>query len=97
MKETSTFGLSAKFNGKRLQQAREINCATRDKLADMLNQLPAYIKLLETTDEQPGPELVEDLAMALAFPTAFFFRPDPPEFINSNSSFWIHYGPLKED
>jgi ribosome-binding protein aMBF1 (putative translation factor) len=68
------------FNGKRLQQARELAGMTRADLANSTAQLEQFITLLEDTDLQPEADLTEALAHLLGFPPAFFFREDPPAF-----------------
>lgn len=67
------------FNGKRLQQARELRGLTVEQLAEDMDLLPFEINLYEIGGQQPDSELEADLAMRLGFPITFFYRGDPPE------------------
>lgn len=68
------------FNGKRLQQARQINRLTVEDLVKDMDVLPMEITNYENSDAQPDEELQNDLSMRLGFPVAFFHLEDPPYF-----------------
>lgn len=68
------------FNGKRLQQVRQLRRLSVADLASDLEVLPMEIELYESGNQQPTGEMEFAISQRLDFPEAFFHREDPPPF-----------------
>lgn len=69
-----------RINGERVKQAREIRGMTQGELAERVDASQPHISLIEQNAETPSESLLEAMALATGFPTAFFLRPSGPDF-----------------
>ena len=69
-----------RINGERVKQAREIRGMTQGELAERVGASQPHISLIEQNAEFPSEALLEAVALATGFPTAFFLRPSGPDF-----------------
>ena len=63
------------FVGNRLREAREARQMTAATLAELIGVTPAGISVYERGHNTPSPDVLNRIAKALRFKTAFFFRP----------------------
>lgn len=68
------------FSGERLRLARVFNGLSQAELGARVEVTHASISQVETGQRQPGPIVVDRLAVTLGFERSFFFHPPPAEF-----------------